>query len=98
MGAPRPHPVPADQPGQERLGRIFADLRAQVPLLYRTLPLQVIHGDFINRNALMQQGRITGALDFEFCARDLRALDLAIAFGRGPNAHAETLIRLARAW
>lgn len=66
---------------QDRIRRLFADLREQLPGLYRSLPQQVIHGDFVARNALMQEGRVTGVLDFEFCAHDLRAMDLAIALG-----------------
>lgn len=71
---------------QGRIRRLFADLQQQVPGLYRSLPQQVIHGDFVARNALMQEGRVTGVLDFEFCAHDLRAMDLAIALGGRPNA------------
>jgi homoserine kinase type II len=71
---------------KSRIQRIFADLAEQVPALYRSLPQQVIHGDFVPRNALVQEGRVTGVLDFEFCAHDLRAMDLAIALGGGPSA------------
>lgn len=81
-----PERLPASPEWRERIGRLFADLREQVGELYRSLPQQVIHGDPVPRNALMEHGRVTGVLDFEFCAHDLRAMDLATALGGGPNA------------
>jgi homoserine kinase type II len=52
---------------------------AAVPGLYATLPLQLIHGDFVTVNLLQNEDRITGVLDFEFTCRDLRPMDLASA-------------------
>ncbi len=45
----------------------------------RALPQQLIHGDFIPGNVLMQEDRVTGVLDFENCALNPRAMDFAIA-------------------
>ncbi len=45
----------------------------------RRLPHQIIHGDFIPGNVLMEGARVSGVLDFENCAFNPRAMDLAIA-------------------
>ena len=45
--------------------------------MYATLPRQIVHRDFDGSNALLEDNRITGILDFEFAARDLRAGELA---------------------
>ncbi len=45
----------------------------------RALPQQLIHGDFIAGNILMQGARVSGVLDFENCAFNPRAMDFAIA-------------------
>jgi len=45
----------------------------------RALPQQLIHGDFIAGNILMEGARVSGVLDFENCAFNPRAMDLAIA-------------------
>ncbi len=44
---------------------------------YRTLPRQVIHGDFTPSNTLHADGQLTGIVDFEFACPDVRALDVA---------------------
>lgn len=49
--------------------------------LYRTLPRQLIHGDYAFGNVLMNGGRVVALVDFEFCGRDLRAMELASAVG-----------------
>ena len=43
------------------------------------LPWQIIHGDFAFPNVLIDQNVVTGFLDFEFAAPDMRAADLATA-------------------
>ncbi|BCX03963.1 MAG: hypothetical protein KatS3mg053_1901 [Candidatus Roseilinea sp.] len=45
----------------------------------RALPQQLIHGDFITGNILMEGPRVTGVLDFENCAFNPRGMDFAIA-------------------
>lgn len=47
-------------------------------------PTQIIHSDFYPTNVLMDSGRVTGILDFEFAGSGYRAMDFAIglvAFG-----------------
>jgi len=58
-------------------------------LLSLNLPQQLIHGDLHYDNVLVQDGKVTGVLDFEFCAWDWRAMDLAISLSKyasEPNA------------
>lgn len=43
------------------------------------LPRQIVHGDFAYPNLLVDHGRATGLLDFEFAGPDVRAADLACA-------------------
>ena len=45
--------------------------------LVASLPLQVIHGDLAYTNVLVNDGAVSGMLDFEFAAADMRAADLA---------------------
>ncbi len=45
----------------------------------RVLPQQLIHGDFITGNLLMEGPRVTAVLDFENCALNPRGMDFAIA-------------------
>lgn len=51
-------------------------------LLSLNLPQQLIHGDLHYDNVLVQDGKVTGVLDFEFCAWDWRAMDLAISLSK----------------
>lgn len=71
--------------------RASADLAAEeiisieeliAQLLALDLPMQLIHGDLHYDNVLVQGGLVTGVLDFEFCARDWRAMDLAICLSK----------------
>lgn len=59
-----------------RLQRSLSQVLEQAADLYRRLPLQQIHGDFVYPNLLTAEGRVTGVLDFEFTCHDLRPLDL----------------------
>jgi homoserine kinase type II len=45
----------------------------------KALPQQLIHGDLITGNMLMEGARMTGILDFENCTANPRAMDFAIA-------------------
>ena len=54
--------------------------RAYAPR-FRLLPHQLIHGDINFSNCLVsadKSGRIGAVLDFEFCTRDLRAMEIAV--------------------
>jgi homoserine kinase type II len=69
----------ADSDAQrQRLHDLFATVIAAIPTLYGTLPQQIIHNDSSIGNYLVADGRATGVLDFEFAARDLRALDFVV--------------------
>lgn len=48
-------------------------------LLAASLPRQIVYGDFAFPNVLVERGRVTGMLDFEFAGADIRAADLACA-------------------
>jgi homoserine kinase type II len=55
----------------------LAQLRAWLGENYDNLPFQVIHGDVGPSNTLVQDGRLTGILDFDFALPDARAIDVA---------------------
>ena len=46
------------------------------------LPMSWIHGDLHYDNVLTQDEKVSGLLDFEFCARDWRAMELAICLSK----------------
>ncbi len=62
------------------------DLMARIPTLYASLPQQLCHEDCAPDNLLMVGSRVTGVLDFEFCARDVRVMDLTVALSWWPIA------------
>jgi homoserine kinase type II len=45
--------------------------------MYASLPTQLIHGDFGFGNVLVHESRVRGLVDFEYCGRDVRAMELA---------------------
>lgn len=51
-------------------------------LLNLNLPKQLIHGDLHYDNVLVHEGEVSGLLDFEFCAYDWRAMELAICLSK----------------
>ncbi|HUY77920.1 MAG TPA: phosphotransferase, partial [Ktedonobacterales bacterium] len=63
-----------------------AELMARMPDLYASLPQQLCHEDYSPDNLLMEGERMTGVLDFEFCARDVRVMDLTVALSWWPIA------------
>lgn len=77
LRVPGQAPVAPEQ--QARLARLVREVQAQVPAAYATLPRQIIHGDFVPYNVLMDGTRVSAVLDFEIALYDLRALDLAMA-------------------
>jgi Ser/Thr protein kinase RdoA (MazF antagonist) len=46
------------------------------------LPASLIHGDLHYDNVLVDQGKVSGLLDFEFCAKDWRAMEIAICLSK----------------
>ena len=75
-------PLPA-----EALARLLADydtlLRRCAPI-YASLPRQLSHEDVDPSNVLMLGAQVTGILDWEFCALDLRPMDLVVALSWWP--------------
>lgn len=47
-----------------------------------SLPSQLIHGDLHYDNVLVEDGKVTAILDFEFAAFDWRAMELAICLSK----------------
>lgn len=91
------HPLVADpldaiatlplQPEQRRrLAYGYAALTERLPTLYADLPQQLVHEDYAPSNVLSDGERVTGVLDFEFCARDLRVMDMTVALSWWPEA------------
>jgi homoserine kinase type II len=71
---------------QQQLLARYHWLLEQVPMIYSTLPQQLSHEDYAPLNILMEREWVTGVLDFEFCCRDLRVMDLTVALSWWPNA------------
>ena len=46
------------------------------------MPQQLIHGDLHYDNVLTTSDKVSGLLDFEFCAYDWRAMELAICLSK----------------
>ena len=69
--------MPLEQARRAQLIRIIGDVVASLPTLYRSLPQQIVHGDFDTSNVLMEGDRVTGVLDFESASPHVRAFDLA---------------------
>jgi Ser/Thr protein kinase RdoA (MazF antagonist) len=46
------------------------------------LPVSLIHGDLHYDNLLVADGAVSGLLDFEFCAKDWAAMELAICLSK----------------
>lgn len=62
----------------KELSKYFIEFQDVIPKL-RNLPHQIIHGDINASNVLEDENNnISAVLDFEFSAKDLRAMDLAI--------------------
>ncbi|HEX8729775.1 MAG TPA: phosphotransferase [Ktedonobacterales bacterium] len=86
----RCHPLVPDPPAAigalplsaEETHRLIANYEALIAAsapLYASLPRQLSHEDFDPGNILMLGERVSGVLDWEFCAVDLRAMDLVVA-------------------
>jgi len=78
-------PLPNEK--RQRLISGYTWLIERMPDFYSTLPQQLAHEDFDPGNVLMEGTRVTGVLDFEFCARDLRVMDLTVALTWWPVRH-----------
>lgn len=78
--------LPAAGDMRELLVRTYDALLERIPVLYATLPRQLAHEDYAPDNLLMHGARVTAVLDFEFCALDVRAMDLTVALSWWPGA------------
>lgn len=58
----------------------LAGLRSFIDERYRTLPRQVIHGDYCPSNTLFVGDKLSAMLDFEFAVPGARAMDVASGF------------------
>lgn len=56
-----------------------------------SLPVQLIHGDLHYDNVLVQDGRVTALLDFEFASFDWRAMELAIGLSKYAGEEPESM-------
>lgn len=66
-------------PRATRMRDLVEQVDATHDAIAGSLPRQIVHGDFAFINVLVEDGRVTGLLDFEFAGPDLRAADLACA-------------------
>jgi len=75
------HPAISDLAQLEEIAglraRKFAEAAAEnSPIIFSSLPTQLIHGDFSFGNVLLHAGRVRGVLDFEYAGWNVRALEL----------------------
>jgi Ser/Thr protein kinase RdoA (MazF antagonist) len=76
--------LPLEQEARRRLIDRYEWLTELMPALYARLPQQLVHEDTDVSNMLMVDSRVTGVLDFEFCSRDVRVMDLTVALSWWP--------------
>ena len=60
----------------DRALQIFAEIEAEAPTARRL----VLHGDFVPRNLLYREGRVSGILDFEESHLDVAVADFALSW------------------
>lgn len=77
--------LPLSDEMRARLLAGYDELTRRIPALYARLPRQLVHEDTDPSNILMNGTRVTGILDFEFCARDVRVMDLTVALSWWPS-------------
>ncbi len=75
------HPAISDLAQLEEIAgpraREFAEAAAEnSAVIYSSLPVQLIHGDFAFGNILTRASRVRGVLDFEYAGWNVRALEL----------------------
>ena len=91
-------PLPNDQIKQ--LVQLVETLQTALPAYYDELPRQIIHGDFVPSNILINNGMVSAVLDFELCRNDVRVLDVALAIlawgGFGDNYDASAMLRFGQ--
>ncbi len=73
---------------QQRIIKSLTELIEVAPSLYKALPVQTTHADYLCPNVLISENQVVGVLDFEFATYDLRLLDYVAAldhFTRPPK-------------
>jgi len=58
---------------RERIEEFFGEFFS----LYYRLPVQAIHGDYHPGNIIVNSGRVSGVIDFEYSCREVKVLDLS---------------------
>ena len=58
---------------RDTLESFFSDFYS----IYYCLPVQIVHGDFHPGNIIIKEGRVSGVIDFEYAAREVKVLDIA---------------------
>lgn len=76
--------LPVAGNARQRLVLGYEWLMERIPDIYATLPQQIVHEDFDMSNVLLDSARVTGVLDFEFCGRDVRMMDVTVALSWWP--------------
>ncbi|GCE23941.1 phosphotransferase enzyme family protein [Dictyobacter kobayashii] len=83
--------LPVERQQIQQIQAILATHLDSVDELYTSLPQQLLHRDLDTSNLLLnEQEGVTAVLDFEFAARDIRALDLSVSLSWWPVSHMGT--------
>jgi Ser/Thr protein kinase RdoA (MazF antagonist) len=64
---------------QERVVKTLTEVIEAAPNLYKVLPVQTTHADYLSPNVMLLENRVVGVLDFEFATSDLRLMDYVAA-------------------
>jgi homoserine kinase type II len=75
----------------DRMLKETLDITARCEGVYQSLPIQLIHGDLHYDNVLVQDGKVTALLDFEFASFDWRAMELAICLSKYAGEEPEAM-------
>lgn len=74
-----PKIIKLDDISQKLIVESLAQILAATTNLYKTLPVQTTHADFLCPNILLKDNQLIGILDFEFATFDMRLLDFVAA-------------------
>ena len=69
-----PHSLELPLTQQHGIVKTLTEIIAAAPNLYRTLPVQTTHADYLCPNVLIVENRVVGVLDWEFATSDLRLM------------------------
>ena len=64
---------------QQRLVKTLTEVIEAAPNLYKILPVQTTHADYLSPNVMLLDNHVVGVLDFEFATSDLRLMDYVAA-------------------